>query len=103
MFAKRYGRGNATFHVGDVTDPPFDGDSFDLVHGHAVLTHIPDTQAALAEARRVSIPGGLISIREAVYGSSFLAPDYEVIGLAWSIFSELVTADDCHPHMETFE
>ena len=97
--AEAGGQGNATFHVGDVTDLPFDDDSFDLVHGHAVLTYIPDTQAALAEARRVLKPGGLISIREAVYGSSFLAPDYEVIGLAWSIFSELVTADDGHPNI----
>ena len=92
-------QGNTTFDVGDVTDLPFDDESFDLVHGHAVLTYVPDTQAVLAEARRVLKPGGLISIREAVYRSSFLAPDYEVIGQAWSIFSELITADDGHPNI----
>ena len=43
------GHDNATFHVGDVTDLPFEDNSFDVAHCHAVLIHVPDTQAVLAE------------------------------------------------------
>ena len=45
----------ATRHsiVGDVTNFPFEDDSFDVAHCHAVLMHVPDTQAALTEVKRV--------------------------------------------------
>jgi SAM-dependent methyltransferase len=47
----------------EVTDAerlPFDDGSFDLVFGHAVLHHLPDLHAALAELRRVLRPGGTL-------------------------------------------
>ena len=72
--AKAGGHGNATFHVGDVTDLPFDDNSFDVAHCHAVLMHVPDTEATLAEVKRVLKPGGIISSREFILGSSFLEP-----------------------------
>ena len=93
------GHGNATFHVGDVTDLPFEDDYFDIAHGHSILTYVPDTQAVLAEVKRVLKPGGLASVREGIIGSSFVAPDFEVLGDAWGMFAELITADDGHPHM----
>ena len=46
------GHDNATFHVGDVTALPFEDNSFDAAHCHAVLMHVPDTQAVLAEVKR---------------------------------------------------
>jgi SAM-dependent methyltransferase len=39
---------------------PFDDGAFDLVLGHAVLHHLPDVLAALAEMRRVLRPGGTL-------------------------------------------
>lgn len=93
------GHTNATFHVGDVTDLPFDDDYFDIAHGHSILTYVPDTQAVLAEVLRVLKPGGLISVREGIIGSSFVAPHFEVLGDAWITFAELITADDGHPHI----
>ena len=66
---------NATFHVGDVADLPFEDDWFDIAHCHAVLGHIPETQTALAEVKRVLKPGGIISSREAILASSFFEPD----------------------------
>lgn len=41
-------------------DLPFASGSFDLVHGHAVLHHIPDLRLALGEMLRVLRPGGTI-------------------------------------------
>lgn len=93
------GHSNATFHVGDVTDLPFDDDYFDIAHGHSILTYVPDTQAVLTEVKRVLKPGGLISVREGIIGSSFVAPDFELLGDAWVMFAELITADDGHPHI----
>jgi ubiquinone/menaquinone biosynthesis C-methylase UbiE len=39
---------------------PFEGGSFDLVLGHAVLHHLPDLPRAFAEFHRVLRPGGRI-------------------------------------------
>jgi ubiquinone/menaquinone biosynthesis C-methylase UbiE len=47
--------------VTDAATLPFPNDSFDLVFGHAVLHHLPDLDAALAEFHRVLRPGGTIA------------------------------------------
>ena len=48
--------------AGDAEALPFPDESFDLVIGHAFLHHLPDPEAALAEARRVLVPGGTLFI-----------------------------------------
>ena len=45
-------------HIGSVCDLPFDDDEFDLTYSFKVLAHIPDIDAALREAARVTRPGG---------------------------------------------
>ena len=57
--ARRLGLDVAT-QVADAERLPFADASFDLVLGHAVLHHIPNLAAALAEFRRVLHPGGTI-------------------------------------------
>jgi ubiquinone/menaquinone biosynthesis C-methylase UbiE len=44
--------------VADAERIPYDDNTFDLVVGHAVLHHIPDVRAAMAEVLRVLKPGG---------------------------------------------
>ena len=44
----------------DAESLPFEGASFDLVLGHAVLHHVPDLRRAFAEFHRVLRPGGRI-------------------------------------------
>ncbi len=98
--AEAGGQDNAIFHVADVIDLPFEDDYFDVVHGHAVLTYVPDTHGALAEVKRVLKPGGIISCREAIFESSFTAPSFETLGSGgWGTFSQLVAADDGHPNL----
>ena len=48
--------------VADTEHLPYRTATFDLVVGHAVLHHLPDVTAALAECRRVLKPGGRLVI-----------------------------------------
>ena len=93
------GHHNAEFHVGDVTDLPFEDDSFDVVHCHALLMHVPDTEAALTEAKRVLRSGGIMSARDLIGESTFLEPEIEDIGGAWAAFLRLLEANGGHPQM----
>ena len=93
------GQDNAIFHVGDVTDLPFEDGSFDVAHCHNVLMHVPDTAAVLAEVKRVLKPTGVIGCREMICASSFLYPDFGVLENSWRMFDDLVAADDGHPQM----
>ena len=87
---------NAVFQTGEATNLPFEDDSFDVAHCHAVLMHAPDTQAVLAEVRRVLKPGGIISSREMFVGSSFLEPE---IRDGWEMFAKLIAANGGHPQI----
>ena len=91
------GHDNMAFQVGNVTELPFDDDTFDAAHCHAVLMHIPDTQGALAEVKRVLKPGGLIASREVIVASSFLEPEYPEIKNAWGVFAGLLQGNGGHP------
>ena len=57
-------------HVGDAHALPFEDDSFDVVLLHLLLSVLSDPEAVLAEAARVLVPGGRISIYD-----KFLPPD----------------------------
>ena len=97
--AEAGGHDNATFHVGDVTDLPFDDNSFDIAHCHAVLMHLPDTSKTLSEVKRILKPGGIISSREFIVDSSFLEPSTENTAAAWATFGNLLKANGGHPQM----
>ena len=45
-------------HIGSVCDLPFEDDRFDLTYSFKVLAHVPDIDAAVCEAARVTRPGG---------------------------------------------
>ena len=97
--AQAGGHRNATFHVADATDLPFEDNSFDVAHCHTVLTHVPDTQAALSEIRRVLKPGGIIASRELITASCFAEPDLGNFAEAWDVFASLLSGNGGHPNM----
>lgn len=51
-----------TFVCGDATALPFEDERFDAVTMFDLIEHVPDDAAAMAEARRVLRPGGLLLV-----------------------------------------
>lgn len=68
--AQEKGVDNITFVQADGTSLPFPDRSFDQILSHAVIEHVADPGAYLAEARRVLKPGGTLFLQTAPYLSS---------------------------------
>ena len=90
---------NAIFQVGNALSLPFEDETFDVVHAHAVVMHIPDTRAVLAEASRVLKPGGILATRDLIAESSFIEPGTEGIREAWATFTNLMRGNGGHPEI----
>ena len=95
------GHDNITFHVGNVYEMPFEDGYFDAAHCHAVLMHVPETQRALQEVKRVLKPGGIIAGREMIERASFSEPTSPNMREAWETFGRLLAANGGHPTMGT--
>ena len=93
------GHGNAHFRVGDATCLPFEDSSFDVVHSHALLMHVPGTSSVLAEMMRVLKPDGLISARDMIGASCFIQPPLGDMAAAWQTFTNLIEANGGQPDM----
>ena len=97
--AKAGGHSNAEFRTGDATDLPFDDATFDAAYCHALLNHAPDTQAVLAEVKRVLKPGGLFAAREVIGDSSLFEPPSDMGDSGWATFLKMLAANGGHPQM----
>jgi ubiquinone/menaquinone biosynthesis C-methylase UbiE len=64
----------ATLRQGDALALPFEDASFDHVWMMWLLEHIPNAPAALREARRVLVPGGVITAIEVDYSTCHAEP-----------------------------
>jgi ubiquinone/menaquinone biosynthesis C-methylase UbiE len=73
---------------------PFPDESFDLVLGHAVLHHVPNLAAALAECARVLRPGGTLTFmgEPSRHGDRIAILPKRVGMLAVPVWSRLVGA-----------
>lgn len=72
--ASERGLSNVTFEQGDLRALPFADASFDAVFAHGVLYHLSDPKQALAEMRRVLVPGGVLGIRDSDEGGTIFTP-----------------------------
>lgn len=70
---------NISFDVGDILNLDYPDDTFDVVHAHQVIQHVPDHVGALQEMRRVCRPGGFVACRELDFSTIALYP--EISGL----------------------
>ncbi|TYK52364.1 methyltransferase domain-containing protein [Actinomadura decatromicini] len=69
------GLDNVEFAVADVHALSYADGTFDVVHAHQVLQHIADPVQALREMRRVTRPGGVVTAREADFGTMIWHPN----------------------------
>jgi ubiquinone/menaquinone biosynthesis C-methylase UbiE len=85
--AAEAGQTNATFQVGDVGNlAEFRDDTFDVVHAHQVIQHVPDPVAALREMRRVCKPGGLVATRDTCDFIWSPGPSSDALSRFWELF-----------------
>jgi SAM-dependent methyltransferase len=73
--ASNYARANLSFDVVDAYHLPYPDNSFDVVHAHQVLQHVPEPVVLLKEMSRVVTRNGVIAARDADYERFSWAPD----------------------------
>ena len=82
---------------GDIMSLPFDDGTFDVAHAHQVLQHLSDPVGALAEMRRVTHPGGIVAVRDAVYSAMTWYPEFEGMELWRSVYMATARANGGEP------
>jgi ubiquinone/menaquinone biosynthesis C-methylase UbiE len=68
---------NVRFVVGDVTSLPYPDHTFDVVHAHQVLQHVPNPVKALSEMRRVTKRDGIVAVRECDFSAMAWYPEMD--------------------------
>jgi trans-aconitate methyltransferase len=72
-FLSEHGRDNVDVWQHDITIDPLDPGSFDLVHGRAVLEHIPERRKALGRMIEATRPGGWVVVEDVFFGGPMSA------------------------------
>ena len=80
---------NIIGRVGDVQRLPFPDASFDVVHAHMVLQHVPNPVRALREMARVTRPGGFVAARDSDYGMFAWSPASPILDEWLRVYSRL--------------
>lgn len=91
------GIGNVSFTVGDAYALDLPDDSVDVAHVHQLLQHVADPVAVIRELRRVVRPGGVIALREIVYGGAVWYPLSPGLSRWMEVYQELARANGGEP------
>jgi len=75
--AREAGTGHVRFEAHSVYALPWEAGAFDVAYAHQLLQHLSRPVDALRELRRVLVPGGLVAVRDADYGTFSAWPPFE--------------------------
>ena len=85
------------FATGDVYALAFDDASWDIVHAHQVLQHLPDPVTALEEMRRVVRPGGIVAARDSDYAAFTWHPADERLTRWLALYHDIARSNRGEP------
>jgi len=88
------GLSNCEFTTGDVYALSYPDDTFDIVHAHQVLQHLTNPVAALSEMRRVTKPGGVVAVRDAIYASMAWSPADASLDRWMELYQQMTALND---------
>ncbi len=88
---------NVEFTTGDVYGLDFADASFDVVHAHQVLQHVPDPVGALREMRRVCRPDGVVAARDGDYTAFTWFPTDAALGAWLDLYCRIARANRGEP------
>ena len=88
---------NVSFRVADGMALPFGDGTFDVVHAHQVLQHVPDPVGMLREMRRVTRPGGIVAARDSDYAAFTWYPAVPALDEWLALYQRVARASGGEP------
>ncbi len=85
------------FAVGDLYSPDLPEGTFDIVHAHQVLQHVPDRVGALQQMRRLARPGGIVAARDADYAGMFWYPRLPELDRWMTLYQQIARGNGGEP------
>lgn len=95
--AEAHHQPNIEFVTSDVHALDFADDTFDVVHAHQVLQHVPDPVQALRELRRVCAPDAIVAVRDADYAGFIWFPLLPALDRWRQLYTEAARANGGEP------
>ena len=93
---------NVEFATGDVYALDFPDSSFDVVHAHQVLQHLPDPVGALREMRRVCKPDGVVAVRDSDYAAFTWYPEEPTLDAWLALYRNIARTNGGEPDAGRF-
>ncbi|MBV9412993.1 MAG: methyltransferase domain-containing protein, partial [Acidimicrobiia bacterium] len=85
------------FRVADLMHMEFADGSFDVVHAHQVLQHVPDPVGALREMGRVCRPRGVVAARDSDYEAMTWFPEDPTLDAWLDLYRRVARANSGEP------